>query len=150
MLIASSLLALAVVDRVVYRELISMVFVFPNNWAHWSVTTSMLRHGRVGLNVRYFRCFVCLMFIGDIVKLVFFAVHDFSRLHVARFVLYALVALFAALYATLLLLDYGYVAVPADSASVRNVVLPALLAFERAFLPARPQGTSDFTSTAGQ
>lgn len=88
MLLASCLIAAAIIDRLVYREIISMIFVFPNNWAHWTVTSNMLRNGqgRDGINVRYFRIFCWLMLVGDIVKLIFFAVHDFSRLDVARYV----------------------------------------------------------------
>lgn len=86
MLLASALITAAIIDRLVYREIVSMIFVFPNNWAHWTVTAAMYRSGRDGINVRYFRIFCWLMFAGDIVKLVFFAVHDFSRLNVARYV----------------------------------------------------------------
>lgn len=86
MLLASALITAAIIDRMVYREIVSMIFVFPSNWAHWTVTSAMLRSGREGINIRYFRIFCWLMLAGDIVKLVFFAVHDFSRLNVARYV----------------------------------------------------------------
>lgn len=86
MLLAASLLTAAIIDRLVYREIISMIFVFPNNWAHWTVAISMLRHGRSGINIRCFRIFCWLMFAGDIVKLIFFAVHDFTRLNISRYV----------------------------------------------------------------
>jgi len=86
MFVASVLLTAAIIDRMVYREIISFLFVFPNNWAHWTVTMAMYRAGRDGINVKYFRIFCWLMFAGDIVKLIFFAVHDFTRLEVARYV----------------------------------------------------------------
>lgn len=108
MLIASVLLAAAIIDRLVYREIISMIFVFPTNWAHWTVAMAMYRGGRHGVNVRYFRIFCWLMLAGDVVKLLFFAVHDFSRLNISRYFLYLLVAFFAASYALVLLIDYGY------------------------------------------
>lgn len=108
MVLASALITAAIIDRMVYREIVSMIFVFPNNWAHWTVTWAMLRSGRDGINVRYFRIFCWLMLAGDIVKLVFFAVHDFTRLNIARYVLYLLVAFFAVLYSMVLAVDYGY------------------------------------------
>lgn len=86
MLLASILLTVAIIDRLVYREIISMIFVFPNNWAHWTVTLAMYRFGPDGINAKYLRIFCWLMFAGDIVKLIFFAVHDFTLLQVARFV----------------------------------------------------------------
>lgn len=86
MLLTAVLIALAIIDRMVYREIISMIFVFPNNWAHWKVALAMYREGRTGINMRYLRIFCWLMFAGDIVKLLFFAVHDFSRLDVKRYV----------------------------------------------------------------
>lgn len=86
MFLASAFLAVAIIDRLVYREIISMIFVFPNNWAHWTVLREMMRRGRNGINVKYFRAFCWLTLSGDIVKLLFFAVHDFSRLNVARYV----------------------------------------------------------------
>lgn len=86
MIVTSLLMTLAVIDRFVYREIISILFVFPNNWAHWTVAMAMYRAGRLGINVRYFRIFCWLMLAGDTVKLVFFAFHDFSRLNVTRYV----------------------------------------------------------------
>lgn len=134
MLIAALLIAAAVIDRLVYREIISIMFVFPNNWAHWSVALSMLRYGKTGINVRYLRIFLLLTFAGDVIKLIFFAVHDFSRLNVSRYVLYALVAIFALMYLTMLLLDYGYIRIPTLQASyprvtavlLQRVVMPLL------------------------
>lgn len=86
MLASAALISAAIIDRMVYREIISMIFVFPNNWAHWTVASAMLRAGRDGINPKYFRIFCWLMLAGDVVKLVFFAVHDFSLLNVARYV----------------------------------------------------------------
>lgn len=86
MLLASGLLTAAIIDRLVYREIISMIFVFPNNWAHWTIALNMLRYGRLGTNVKYFRIFCWLMLAGDIIKLLFFVVYDFSILNIARYV----------------------------------------------------------------
>jgi hypothetical protein len=82
----STLIALAIFDRLVYREIVSMLFVVPNNWAHWTVVSAMYRYGRGGVSVRHFRLFCWLMLAGDVIKLVFFAVHDFRILAVTRFV----------------------------------------------------------------
>lgn len=82
----TTLLTLAVVDRLRYREVVSMIFVFPNAWAHWVVVSAMLRLGPAGLQARNFRMFCWLMLSGDIVKLLFFAVHDFTMLEVKRYV----------------------------------------------------------------
>lgn len=106
---AAVILSLAVFDRVfLYREVISLIFVFPNMWAHWRVFLTMYWYGRAGISARYFRMFCLLMLSGDIVKLLFFAVHDFSMLNIARYVLYLLVFCFAGLYTLVLILDYGY------------------------------------------
>lgn len=87
MFIASTLIAAAIMDRMfLYREIISMIFVFPNNWAHWTVFSAMYRYGQSGVSTTYFRIFFWLMLAGDIVKLLFFAVHDFTLLNVARYV----------------------------------------------------------------
>lgn len=106
---ASVVLSLAILDRVfLYREVISLIFVFPNMWAHWRVFMAMYRYGRAGISARHFRMFCLLMLSGDIVKLLFFAVHDFSMLNVARYILFLLVFCFAVLYTLVLALDYGY------------------------------------------
>lgn len=126
MLIASALIAAAIIDRMVYREIISMIFVFPNNWAHWKVSMAMLRYGRNGINVRFMRIFCMLMFAGDVVKLLFFAVNDFSLLSVARYVLYALVTLFVLFYLMVLLLDYGYIPATNIADSLAPFVIPLL------------------------
>ncbi|CAN8064883.1 unnamed protein product [Agarophyton chilense] len=125
MLVASTLLLLAIIDRLVYREIISMMFVFPNNWAHWTVTLALYQCGREGINTKYFRIFCWLMFTGDIVKLAFFAFHDFSRLGITIYVLVVLTALFTAMYGVILLLDYGY----GSQLAVRTVKMLALESF---------------------
>lgn len=80
------ILSLAIFERVLlYRELISLAFVLPNIWAHFTVLAAMYR-GRAAVSVFHFRVFLALMLAGDVVKLVFFAVHDFSMLNIARYV----------------------------------------------------------------
>eukprot|EP00190_Bangiopsis_sp_CCMP1999_P004648 CAMPEP_0198727716 /NCGR_PEP_ID=MMETSP1475-20131203/4869_1 /TAXON_ID= ORGANISM="Unidentified sp., Strain CCMP1999" /NCGR_SAMPLE_ID=MMETSP1475 /ASSEMBLY_ACC=CAM_ASM_001111 /LENGTH=200 /DNA_ID=CAMNT_0044489831 /DNA_START=51 /DNA_END=653 /DNA_ORIENTATION=- len=106
MLLLTGLLIAAIGDRIFYREIISMCFVFPQMYSHVVVTGAMLR-GRAAISVRDFRIFIWLQFIGDLVKLLFFIVHDFNIKKVARWVLYTLVTLFFVMYAIVLLLDYN-------------------------------------------
>lgn len=128
MFIASFGMALAILDRLNYRELVSILFVFPNNWAHWSVFLAMYRNGRVALNIRYFRMFCCLMLAGDLIKLLFFAVHDFKRLGISRFAVYFLVSCYVVIYGLVLLLDYTYVSITSQILVLfyRYVVIPTL------------------------
>lgn len=102
---ASLLLAMAIVDRLLYREIISMIFVFPNNVAHWAVFYALVRGA---VDTYAYRYFLCLMLTGDVVKLVFFVVHGFEIKLVLKSVLYFLVALFAAMYAACLLFEFGH------------------------------------------
>jgi hypothetical protein len=96
----ASLITLAVLDRIFYREIISMMFVLPNIWAHWTVAAAMYRFGRGGISTRYFRQFCWLMLTGDVVKLMFFTVHDFSMLSVARFVRVSLIPVYLTVSST--------------------------------------------------
>lgn len=126
---AAVLLSLAIFDRVfLYREVISLLFVFPNMWAHWHVFLAMFRYGRAGISARYFRMFCLLMLSGDVVKLLFFAMHDFSMLNIARYVLYLLVFCFAGLYTLVLVLDYGYLSpLTREIVSIVLMILPSSL-----------------------
>lgn len=133
MFIASVLLLFAIIDRLVYREIISIIFVFPNNWAHWTVALAMHKYGRAGVNLRYFRIFCWLTFAGDIVKLIFFAYHDFSRLNVSRYFLYVLVTLFAVLYFLVLMMDYGYLSAKSSRLIIilhDKVIMPSLIGLQ--------------------
>lgn len=89
-LLATALITAAVFDRLFYREIISMVFVLPNNWAHWTVFRALVNgaasKGHGAVSHTDLRIFCWLMFAGDIVKLVFFAVHDFNIANVAKYV----------------------------------------------------------------
>lgn len=128
MFIASFGLALAIIDRLNYREIVSIIFVFPNNWAHWTVFLAMYRHGRSALNIRYFRIFCTLMLVGDLVKLLFFAVHDFSRLKISAYVVYTLVFTYCVIYSLILVLDYSYISTESSIILLfyRFVALPCL------------------------
>ncbi|KAA8490867.1 hypothetical protein FVE85_1314 [Porphyridium purpureum] len=106
MFVACFFLLLAILDRLLlYREVISMAFVFPNNLAHWSVLYTML-HGPELLSTRHYRAFLWLMLLGDVSKLIFFKVHDFNIKALAKHALYLLVTLYAIAYAVILTLDY--------------------------------------------
>lgn len=128
MFIATFGMALAILDRLNYRELISILFVIPNNWAHWSLFLAMYKNGRSSLNVRYFRMFFGLMLAGDLIKLLFFAVHDFKRLGISRFAVYFLVSCYVVLYSLIILLDYSYVSIGSQLLVLfyRYVVIPTL------------------------
>jgi len=87
MTIACIFLALAILDRLLlYREVISMIFVFPNNLAHWTVLKAMIDLGPNQISHFHLRAFLWLMFLGDISKLIFFKVHDFNIKAVAKHV----------------------------------------------------------------
>ena len=103
--IASALLACAIIDRLVYREVISMIFVLPNNAAHWGIFYALLRGS---IDTYAYRYFLYLMLTGDVVKLLFFIVHGFEIKLVAKSVIYTLVALFAAMYAACLAIEFGH------------------------------------------
>lgn len=83
---AAALILAAIIDRLVYREVISAIFVVPNSWAHVVVVASMVRGGRGGVDAAALRGFCWWMLAGDVIKLVFFAVHDFDIIAVAKYV----------------------------------------------------------------
>ncbi len=82
-----------------------MLFVFPNNWAHWSVYAALAERRVDGVALR---SFLWLMFAGDVVKLVFFVVHGFEIKALAKYAVYSLVAFFALLYGLCLAIEYGH------------------------------------------
>ena len=106
MFLACFFLLLAILDRMLlYREVISMVFVFPNNLAHWSVLWVMVQ-GPGAICIRNYRGFLWMMFLGDISKLIFFVVHDFNIKALAKYALYLMVFLYAVAYGVILALHY--------------------------------------------
>lgn len=129
MFIASCLLTGAIVDRLFYREIISMIFVFPNHWAHWSVYTALMERRVDGFALRNF---LWLMFAGDVVKLIFFLVHGFEIKALAKYAVYSLVAFFAFMYAFCLAIEYGYFAFQLNRLHALCIKkLPLILAYWR-------------------
>ncbi|OSX76487.1 hypothetical protein BU14_0188s0005 [Porphyra umbilicalis] len=126
MLGAAALILAAIIDRLVYREVISALFVVPNSWAHVVVAASMVRGGRAGVDAAALRGFCWWMLAGDLIKLVFFAVHDFDIIAVAKYVLYMLVSFFAVAYGVVLALEYGVIDAAAASAASRRIVAGVL------------------------
>eukprot|EP00871_Galdieria_phlegrea_P003785 jgi/Galph1/4407/GphlegSOOS_G3061.1 len=79
--ICTVLITVAIVDRLFYREVISIIFVIPNNWVHWRVFLALWRGHYVRKWLIYFLSFFVL---GDVVKLLFFRVYDFNIGQVAK------------------------------------------------------------------
>ncbi|GAB0495646.1 hypothetical protein MMPV_006950 [Pyropia vietnamensis] len=119
---AAALILAAIIDRLVYREVISAIFVVPNSWAHVVVAASMVRGGRAGVDAAALRGFCWWMLAGDVIKLVFFAVHDFDIIAVAKYVLYILVFIFAVAYGVVLLLEYRVIDAAAATTTSRRLV----------------------------
>lgn len=98
----ASLLAVAIADRLFYREIVSMLFIAPNVWSHWRVWQAL----RVGMaNRAAYLWFCALMLAGEVVKLAFLQAFEFKTGTVARRALTAMVLLFAAAYAALIGLE---------------------------------------------
>lgn len=75
------LVTVGILDRIFYREVVSIVFIVLNNWAHWTVFVALYKGH---YNRKSLLCFLVFMTLGDIVKLIFFKVHDFNIGNVAK------------------------------------------------------------------
>lgn len=93
-------LTVAIADRIRYREIISMIFVIPNNFAHWGIVLALLAG-----QTQYLAPFAALFLLGDIVKLVFIRVHQFTVGEFQLKVMYGLTSVFVVGYALVLLLE---------------------------------------------
>ncbi len=92
----------AIGDRLIEREVIAMAFVLVNNAGHWGMLGALL----LGDNGHGVALFAALMLAGDLVKLLFIALHtDFTVRDLPRTVLYALTGVYVGGYALLLLLE---------------------------------------------
>jgi len=99
LIILSLGLIAAIFDRIADREIVAMVFVVLNNLGHWGMVLG-LAAGSEGLLM-----FAGLMLLGDLVKLWFIRVHDFTVRELSPRVLYALTLFYVGGYATLVLLE---------------------------------------------
>lgn len=68
-------LAVAIVDRLQQRELVSIVFVVFNDLAHWAMYLSLLSGLTASAAVIFYALF---MLAGDIAKMVFFATSGYT------------------------------------------------------------------------
>lgn len=91
----------AIVDRLVNREIVAMVFVILNNLGHMAMLTALLVHaGTDGHLV----LFASLMLTGDVIKIVFLKTSDFTVRDTPRAVLFGLTLGYVVGYAALIAL----------------------------------------------
>ncbi len=100
LIILSLGLVTAVFDRIADREIIAMIFVVLNNMGHWGMV--------LGLTVASERLllFSGLMLVGDLVKLWFIRVHNFTVRDFSPRVVYALTLFYVGGYVLLILLEW--------------------------------------------
>lgn len=96
-------LVAAIFDRLAQREIVAMVFVILNNLGHWGMVIALLGQPGPGALLT---AFAGLMLAGDVVKLVFLRVHDFSVRDTPRAVLYGLTSVYVVGYLVILLLQF--------------------------------------------
>ena len=94
-------LLLAIGDRLRDREIVAMLFVLLNNLGHWSMVLLLAGAGAVPLLT-----FLLLMLAGDVVKLIFIRVDDFTVRDYPQRLLYILTGIYIAGYALVLLLEF--------------------------------------------
>lgn len=95
-------LVAAIFDRFAEREIVAMIFVIINNLGHWGMVVALASEpGPGGLLL----AFAGLMLLGDLVKLVFLKVHDFSVRDTPKAVLYGLTSAYVVGYLAILLLE---------------------------------------------
>ena len=94
-------LAVAILDRLQQRELVSLVFVVFNDLAHWAMYLSLMSGLSSGLPILFYAGF---MMVGDIVKLFFFATSGYKVRGLPRGVIVAGVGLFVVGYGAILYL----------------------------------------------
>ncbi len=93
-------LTVGIADRIQYREIISMVFILTNNLAHWGIVLALLAG-----NDRYLLPFAVIFLVGDLVKVVFIRVHQFTVGELPQKVIYGLVSVYLVGYALVLILE---------------------------------------------
>ncbi len=95
-------LVVAVFDRLAEREIVAMVFVLLNNLGHWGLVVALANKAGPGWLLP---AFAGLMLLGDLVKLAFLRVHDFSVRDRPQAVLYGLTSAYVVGYLVILLLE---------------------------------------------
>ncbi len=95
-------LVAAIFDRWVEREVVAMIFVIVNNLGHWGMVVALAARPGPGVSLI---AFAALMLLGDLVKLVFLKVHDFTVRDTPRGVLYGLTLFYVFGYAIILVFE---------------------------------------------
>jgi hypothetical protein len=95
-------LVAAIFDRLVEREVVAMVFVILNNTGHWGMVVALATQPGPGWLLV---AFAGLMLAGDVVKLEFLRVHDFTARNTPPAVLFGLTSLYVVGYLIILMLE---------------------------------------------
>ena len=95
-------LVVAIVDRLAGREIVAMAFVLLNNLGHWGMVIALASEPGPGWMLP---AFAALMLVGDLVKLVFLKVHNFTVRDTPKVALYGLTSIYVAGYLLILLLE---------------------------------------------
>ena len=95
-------LLVAILDRLAEREVVAMAFVILNNLGHWGMVAALASAPGPG---GWLSIFAGLMLAGDLVKLVFLKVHQFSVRDTPRATLYGLTLIYVVGYGVILLLE---------------------------------------------
>lgn len=95
-------LVVAIFDRLAEREVVATIFVIFNNLGHWGMVLALASESVPGGGLV---AFCALMLAGDLVKLIFLKVHDFTVRETPRSVLYGLTLSYVAGYAVVLILE---------------------------------------------
>lgn len=96
-------LVAAIFDRLAEPEIVAMVFVLLNNLGHWGMVIALATEPGPGALLT---AFAALMLAGDVVKLVFLKVHDFSVRDTSNAVLLELTSVYVIGYLVILLLQF--------------------------------------------
>lgn len=105
-LVVLSLLSLglvaAIFDRWIEHEVVAMIFVIVNNLGHWGMVAALAVRPGPGVSLT---AFAALMLLGDLVKLAFLKVHDFTVRDTPRGVLYGLTLFYVFGYVIILVCE---------------------------------------------
>ncbi|MFC2046385.1 hypothetical protein ACFLTC_02555 [Chloroflexota bacterium] len=102
MVVLSLGLVVALGDRLAEREIVAMAFLILNNLGHWGMVIALAAEPGPDWMLP---AFAALMLLGDLVKLVFLKVHDFTVRDTPKAALYGLTSVYVAGYLLILLLE---------------------------------------------
>ena len=100
LLLLSLGLIAAIFDRIADREIIAMIFVVVNNLGHWGMLLGL------ATGCDYLLWFAGLMLLGDLVKVGFIRIHNFTVRDYAPQILYILTLFYVGGYTLLILLEW--------------------------------------------